>query len=273
MNRDELMNAVCSAPDEDGPRLAFARELEQADPERCEFVRLQLARAKQDREQHLPQRRLSVSSREYQLLHRHKAEWSRYLRMILVPETRSAMDLGCDFERGFVNFARIADHELVSLGVRVFEWAPIQHIDVTPGSTPLSRILSNIGAGRLDSISLAGRNLTDDDAVALSQCEGIARATWIDLRDNQIGQRGVVALARSSVMKNKVRVMLNGNPCDPTDTPWFDHDGSITRLERKSSSQAIEDAAGQRLAWLHYPWPNRASEPDRFHTRWFVSSV
>jgi uncharacterized protein (TIGR02996 family) len=272
MSLETLHAAVCAAPDDDAPRVAYADFLAPYDPPRAELVRIQLARAADERAH---KRTLtSPGVREAQLLREHGAEWARYMRMFLVPPANDPDNLACEFERGFIAYARIAIENVVGLGAKLYQYAPIQHLDVTPGQSPgdgdPARVLGAPGLERLDSISLAGLGLDDDAAVAVAECAALARATWIDLRDNRIGKRGVLALARSPRFANKVRVLLKGNPCDPIEMPYFDYDGSVADLGYGTDPAELEAELGHPVPWFHYGWANRSAEPDRFHARWFA---
>jgi uncharacterized protein (TIGR02996 family) len=220
MSLDDLHAAVCERPADDAPRTAYADFIAPYRPERAEIVRIQLDRYAQERVHRV--KRNSMSGRERLLLTQHEEEWSRYMRMFLVPATSISIDHGCTHERGFIGHARIAVHNVMGLGERLYEMAPIQHLDVTPGGGAAIRVLSAPKLDQLDSISLSGLGLGDDDAIALSSCTALERAAWVDLRNNHIGRAGVEALARSPLFKTKVRVLLEGNPCDPVEAADFD---------------------------------------------------
>lgn len=267
MNMDELHAAVCTSPDDDAPRHAYAAFMATYRPERAELVRLQLARHESDR---VARKTFSVlGAREQQLLREHGEEWARYLRLFLVPPPVRG-DLGCRFERGFIAHARVAIENVMGLGARLYEMAPIQHLDVTPGEGAPGRVLRAPGLDRLDSISLADLGLDNDDALALAECSALARASWVDLRNNKIGRVGVEAIARSPIFANKVRIELEGNPCNPVETAYFDPDGSVADRGAEVKPSSIEDAVGNRVPWLHYTWRHRDDEPDRYYARWFV---
>lgn len=265
MSQDELHAAVCADPEAAAPRVAYADFLAPYRPERSEIVRLQLARFADDRARGAT--RSVPASPELALVRRYGAEWARYMRMFLVPD--DGMPLGCRFERGFIAHARVAIENVMGLGDRLAQYAPIQHLDVTPGEAngPPARIVRAKILSRLDSISLAGLGLTNDDAPALADCEALSRATYVDLRDNRLGLEGIEALARSKVFANKVRVRLEGNLSDPVEHPVFDVDGSVVHRGASVPPAKIEDAVGHAVPWLHFPWSHREHVPDRYYAR------
>lgn len=266
MNQDELHAAVCADPDAEAPRIAFADFMAPYRAERAELVRLQLARFATDR----AAKAVSCvpGPREVVLVHAHGMEWARYLQTFLVPG--DDLPLGCRFERGFIAHARVAIENVMGLGDRLARMAPIQHLDVTPGaaSGPPARIVGAKILGQLDSISLAGLGLTNDDAPALADCEALSRATWIDLSNNRLGLDGIEVLARSRVFANKIRVRLDGNISDPVERPYFDPDGSVADRAALVEPREIEDAVGRKVPWLHYPWGHRDLVPDRYYARY-----
>lgn len=266
MNQDELHAAVCADPDAEPPRIAYADFLAPYRPERSELVRIQLARFAADRASDAP--RSVHTARELALVHQHGAEWVRYLRMFLVPD--GPLSLGCRFERGFIAHARVAIENVMGLGNRLAQYAPIQHLDVTPGEAggAAARVVGATILGQLDSISLAGLGLTNDDARALADCEALSRARWIDLSNNQLGLDGIEVLARSPVFANKIRVLFDGNISNPVEFAYYDPDGSVADRGADVDPRNIEDAVGRRVSWLHFDWGHADRVPDRYYARY-----
>lgn len=66
-----LLRAVLESPGDDTPRLAYADEIEATQPERAEFIRVQLALAKEEDES----ASLVLHAREQQLWDANKCEW------------------------------------------------------------------------------------------------------------------------------------------------------------------------------------------------------
>jgi hypothetical protein len=142
------------------------------------------------------------------------------------------------------------------------------------GETPLDlSFLAAPGLARLDSLSLAGLGLDDDAAVALSQCEGLARCSWIDLSSNRIGRDGIEALARSPIFESKVWVETKGNPCDPSAAINLDWDQSVASITLPTAAREIEAALGRKVNWFRFRWHRLSDAPDRFHAKLFVESL
>ncbi len=261
----DLLEAICIQPDDDALRERYATMIEPSDPDHAELIRLQLARAKQERAAGVV--KSDPTGREGSLLTKHAARWSGYIAKLLVPDGQMPGDLGCTFDRGFIAHARIAIENVLGLGSRLYMFAPIQHLDVAPGEGDVRRVFGVAGLEHLDSISLRGLRLGDTEAKALATCERLSRATWMDLSANEIDVPGVIALAGAAMMQNKVVVELVANPCDPVEQPYYDYDGTLLDVAAKFPPKTIETRVGHPVRWLHYRWEKKP-KPDRFHTRY-----
>ncbi|HEY4242430.1 MAG TPA: TIGR02996 domain-containing protein [Kofleriaceae bacterium] len=253
---DELLQAVNARPDDDAARLAYADAVAKSEPDYAEFVKLQLARAADEKAAKAARGR--PSSREQMLQKQHMYDWTKYMQRYVRDK---GSDDGIDFWRGFVSWVRMEPENFVALGDRLFKMAPIQHADLCDGEEPVRGLFAAPGLARLDSLSLARTGLTDDDAFALAECEALRRCAWLDLSHNKLSTKGVTALARSPILATKVVVLLKGNPCDPVELPVLDYDGSVADMPASAATKLVEDAVGARVAWIHPPIP----VPDRFH--------
>ena len=265
----DLLAAINEVPDDDAPRLTYATFVENREPAYAEFIHLQIERSRHERERH--EYVGNPSARELALLRSHYNKWGHYIERYMrdAPVQRED-DQGWQFDRGFIAFARMEPENFIALGQRLFDMAPIQHAELYGGTGPIRPLFDSPYLARLDSLSLWRAGLTDDDAVALANCEALRRATWIDLSDNHIGQAGMEALAASPIFENKVVVRLAGNPFDPTRRPSWDWDGSLASSYLPEEGVLIEEKVGRRVPWLHYV--QLSPIPDRYHAKWFVDS-
>ncbi|HEU4733845.1 MAG TPA: leucine-rich repeat domain-containing protein [Kofleriaceae bacterium] len=256
-----LLAAVCADPDDDAPRLAYAAAIAAREPARAELIRLQLARSADERTRGALVG--AASARERTLLERHGDDWARPIDPFVRPTRRPRPDPGWRFERGFVAFVRIDADTLASLGERLFQMAPIRHLDFDPGP-PLREALASPLLGRLRTLGLPACKLDDDDAVALAANPHLGGVRWLDLRDNEIGDAGVAALAASPLVRAIPIVLLAGNPGDPAEQYALDGDGSVADSWLPAAGAALE-ARYDDVAWLHLPPYHR--QPDRYHAR------
>lgn len=263
----DLLEAICLSPDDDALRERYAKLVEEADPPHAQLIRLQLERDQSERASNVVSSR--YSGPEAGLIQEHGARWSRYIAKFLVPGSMPG-SLGCTFVRGFIGQARIAIENVVGLGAQLYMFAPIQHLDVVAGEGDPRRLFSVPGLEHLDSISLQRLNLGDAGAQDLAECGALTRATYMDLGHNGFTNVGALALAGSAMMRNKVVVILDGNPCDPIEEAHFDYDGTLVEVSAKYAPEQLERVVGRRVEWMHYRWSSSARKPDRFHTRYAI---
>lgn len=256
----DLLEAICNAPDDDDLRERYAKLVEEADPPHAELIRLQVARAADERARGVVRSEVHAG-REVGLVSEHGKRWSGYLSKLLVDDR-------CAFVRGFIGHADVAIENVVGMGKRLWDFAPIQHLDVIvdpfTSTGPVERLFSVPGLERLDSLSLVNAKLDSGGAEILARTPGLARASWLDLGHNQIGRKGVVALA--TAMANKVIVRLDQNPWNPVEEPTFDYDGTLLDIANTADADEIEREVGHPVPWLRYRWKGNAV-PDRYHTR------
>ncbi len=128
MNPEELalLQAVCANPDDDLPRLVYADWLEeQGQPDRAEFIRLQLENHRQG---------LTLAScedrtvRETTLFTQHFSEWIGHLP--------AALQENVEFRRGFIYSVQCRVNDLLSLNELPQE--PIQALLVEVDDLPLN---------------------------------------------------------------------------------------------------------------------------------------
>ena len=259
MSARDLLAAVCDAPDDDAPRLRYAAAITEG--EQSEFIRLQVSRTADERRARML--RGAPTARESELLRRHGPTWAHYLDRYVREDPRDPSHPGWGFERGFVAFARLEPENFVALGDRLFELAPIQHVDLIAPEEPVRSLFAAPQLARLESLSMVELGLDDDDAEAMADCAALRRCVWIDLRGNRIGYRGVRALAASPYFRDKARVILTNNPADPGRQPVHDW-GPVADFRDSPVALDIEHDLGMRVPWFHA----RISEPaDRYHAR------
>ncbi len=251
---------VIAAPQDDGPRLVYADQMAPYRSERAEFIRLQVARSAAERANGAFIG--APSSRESELRQRFGKEWAGAVSAYGRPITSDGRYRGWEFERGFVAQIRTDPDIVIDRKSRLFELAPIEHVDVTSDG-PVRALLRSPNLARLRSLDLGGLGLNDDDARVLAAEGQLTRCEWLDLRGNMIGPVGVAALVASPLIRAIPMVMLDGNPSDPAVQYNLDYDGSVMDLYLPPEGQEAEARYG-RINWFHLPAGRR---PDRFHAR------
>lgn len=261
----DLLEAICLAPDDDALRERYANLVEGADPAHAELIRLQLARFTRERAEGIVSG--GSEGREAGLIEEHGARWSRYIAAF-VEEGALPGSKQLTFVRGFIGHAALSLANVVGLGDRLYALAPIQHLDVRTSDGDIERLFAVPGLERLDSLSLYRVGMGDDGARALAGCTALTRTSWLDLANNRITVEGAHALAASPMMQNKVVVSFDANPCDPVERPYFDYDGTLVDVAAQYPPRELERVVGHRVRWLHYEEREGWKRPDRFHTRY-----
>ncbi|VTT97390.1 repeat-companion domain-containing protein : Repeat-companion domain protein OS=Isosphaera pallida (strain ATCC 43644 / DSM 9630 / IS1B) GN=Isop_0392 PE=4 SV=1: LRR_7: LRR_6 [Gemmataceae bacterium] len=121
-----LLRAVCESPDDDTPRLVFADWLdEHGDPERAEFIRVQVEIARGECD-------LLTKEREQDLLKTHRENWEPPYRDILVEDADRAIVYGVHFRRGFPWALSVNDENawFVDYASTLFRFAPIERVNL-----------------------------------------------------------------------------------------------------------------------------------------------
>jgi uncharacterized protein (TIGR02996 family) len=251
---------VIAAPDDDRPRLAYARGMEKLRPERAEFIRLQIERADAERRS-----RATISQpgpREIELRAKFGAEWAGAVSPYGRPYASTGKFRGYDFERGFVAYLRTDPDIVIDPKSRLFELAPITYVELTADGPWQDAMLSPVVA-RLRGLGLARLGMTNDDARRLAENGHLERLEWLDLRGNKIGSPGVHALLDSPVIRAIPVVLLAGNPVDPAMQYSRDYDGSVMDQFLPKTGEIAESKHG-RVNWLHLP---AEGAPDVFLAR------
>jgi uncharacterized protein (TIGR02996 family) len=257
---EQLYEQVVRAPDDDAPRLAYADAIERRDPAHAEFIRLQLARFRDEAARGVA--RGTPSPREAALRAQHGARWAHFIAPLARAHRPDAPFQGYEFERGFVALLRTEPNMVADMGDRLLAMAPIEHLELTREG-PFISALTAPCLGRLRTLTLNNLGLGDDDAIALAERGHLDRCEWLDLEGNQIRSRGAAALLDSPVIRRIPVVILRGNPGDPAVLVSGDVDGGQLVDGLPVAGEAAEARHG-RIPWLHLP---PVGLPDRFHAR------
>jgi uncharacterized protein (TIGR02996 family) len=234
-HNEAFLQHICEHPDDDAPRLIYADWLdENGQPERAEFIRLQLQLAKlaaQDAARALLERR------ERELLRAHGNKWRRAIR---TTATR------WPFSRGFVvahldlsvdAFVKRAHHDLLSCPTWTAELrGPTESIERLAGSPHLKRLSSlrlwplkiTDPSGQLQPavvtflclsphtvnlhrLHLYHAQIGDEGVVELAGRLLLARLKELDLCYTGVGDEGVRALAGSPFAAGLESLSLRNN--------------------------------------------------------------
>jgi uncharacterized protein (TIGR02996 family) len=197
--RAGLLSAVLDDPDAEAPRLVFADWLdEHGEPERAEFIRLQVEADKEADEQ----RRAWLEYRAERLLLEHAKRWA--------PSTwADAME----WRRGFVEWFDAKRWPLPDPGL-LFGRHPVRGLvcDLRAGA-PLSSVTAFPFAARLRSLTIVVSSLSRSDAEALVRCPDLGGLEELVIRAGERVDEGAIR-ALTECFADRVTVRQPGPP-DP----------------------------------------------------------
>jgi uncharacterized protein (TIGR02996 family) len=257
---DDLYDAIVRNPDDDDLRLRYADAAAAWDVELGEFIRLQVARARDE-----AARGVSLgnpSPREAELRAKHGSRWGRFIAPYARAYRSDAPFQGYEFERGFVAMLRTEPDMIADMGDELLRMAPIQHLDLTSNG-PFIPALTAPCLGKLRSLVCNHIGLRDDDAVALADRGHLDRCEYLNLAGNDIDRRGAIALLDKPLIRGIPVVTLRGNPGDPAAVLIDDVDGSLFANGLYGDGKDAEARYGH-IPWLHL---SPTSTPDRYHAR------
>lgn len=204
--RDAFLRMIVENPDDDTPRLVFADWLEEHDePERAEFIRLQirLARMREDDPDFA-----ELRSNTERLLRRHQEDWEAGLSARF-----SARVVGCHYERGFPRLLQWTWGGLEGLEEVLARMPTVSrlHIQGHVGTEGAQVLAGSSGLAQLTEFALYGHEIRDEGAQALASSPHLARLTRLDLGENNIGPDGMRAIAQSPYLARLTSLGLYGN--------------------------------------------------------------
>lgn len=250
----ECFAEVVARPAEDGPRLAYAEAIAEAQPRRSALIRYQVLRYRAD----LPDEegRWAPPSPELVALgsavsvfeHRMQDGWGRYIEPFARSD-RSDNPSGWALERGFVARLRADAAVVADPAIKIFERAPIEYLSLTAvGDVPA--VLRMQELAQMRRLDLGGLGLRDEDVAVLAREGHLARCEELDLRRNEITEAGFATLVASAEIRAMRSVRLDHNPCDPHMQYSWDCHGTIADMWLPAAGEAAEAKYG-RIAWLH----------------------
>jgi uncharacterized protein (TIGR02996 family) len=192
-----LLDAVIANPEADEPRVVYADYLQERGDVRGEFIALQL---QLHRLAPLDAGRAALEIRVQALLKKHQSKWTQAfkgdLRVMDIEGRRyaSTVPTKWNFERGFIQSARLGAASFHELSAILFSTEPISRIHFTGGSAQgLRSILNAPGIEILRELDL-GNWRFGAEAEALFASEKFARVEVLDLNNCQLGVKGMTAL-------------------------------------------------------------------------------
>jgi uncharacterized protein (TIGR02996 family) len=240
-NVDALYAAVVAAPTDDAPRIAYADAIAATDPDRAEYIRLELKLATWRKTGPNSPERAKASVRAQALLEKHRREWEKPVR-----------PLACGFLRGFVELVELDAAKFLATAPDLYARAPILHLDLTGVEPVAEQLFASPHLARIESLSLLRNELRDAEIALLAGSPYLKRLAWLDLGLNKVGPAGLEALAASDRLPRLGYVSLMSNPVDdptPKHADGYERTSPVARaLQEKYGTRAWLDAR-ERGTW------------------------
>jgi len=168
------------------------------------------------------------------------------------------------YHLGLVAEVWVPGEKFASVAKKLFQLAPVQHVNITAQLGSLAEILGCSELRKLTSFSISnhGANVADRGANAVAGCAHLSGLRWLGLAYDEITQAGVEALAASPFLAKLAYLSLDGNPCNPIPRV-SDYDG-FYQVSRPALAEQLERQYGPR-PWLAEPkdpknWPPMSRE-------------
>lgn len=194
----ELLSRVATHPEEDEPRLAYARALPPEAAARAELIQAQVRLARRGLD---PFERRTLTHRVGELLGQHDETWADRLRSLGAKDFR--------FVRGFVEELTLAEEDFAAHGERLLSLEPIHrlHLRLRDGRG-LARAAARPWFAQLRCLWLSGSEVTPA-AQALAAAPHAGRLEALVLSEVEL--EGVAALVKSEALPGLRALGLTGN--------------------------------------------------------------
>lgn len=250
----EYFAAIVARPMDDLPRLAYADAIAERQPDRAAHIRYEVEyfRAHQPTYPGPEPGFGFVAGGSPELRERGERLrdprdlWGQYIERHARATKSQA---GWGFVRGFVGLLRTDPAVLLDPTIDIFNMAPIEHLTLTAvGDVRAALRLPNLA--QLRSLEIFGLGLEDADMAELVGEGRLACCEHLDLSNNGIGEAGMAVLLASPRIRAMRRVILGGNPGDPTMQYSWDCHGTIADMFLPDVGKEAERRHG-RIDWLH----------------------
>jgi uncharacterized protein (TIGR02996 family) len=238
-----LYQRVVAAPLDDTPRLAYAEAVQDADPERTEFIWMQIEERRLRRDNRGDPRRQELSLRSFQLKADRGTEWAREVRTLVS---------GWSFFRGFVEAVWLDAATFLARAAELFDRAPVLQLYLSGAAPVAAQLFASPHLRRIHGLSLLRCELGDAEAGMIARSPYLAELEWLDLGLNHIGAAGLTALAASPALPRLGYVGFGGNAIDdPMPRHADDYDGDSSFAAELQSRYGRREwlSAHSRAVW------------------------
>jgi uncharacterized protein (TIGR02996 family) len=185
----ELLDAVLAQPTDDAPREVYADWLQQRGDVRGELIAIELACARAtDVGEHNRLKR-----RDFALLEQHGHRWCASAGLGGIVQPWRQEDWYVEFERGFIERVELRADLLPQVATRLFGREPVRMMALRYGD--LARLPTMVHLARLHTLILRNNQLRDAGLVALAASPHVGNLVRLDVDANGITDAAIPALA------------------------------------------------------------------------------
>lgn len=197
---DEQVAAIRARLEDDGPRLALARQLQQRGDPRGEFIELQCAAARSEDED----ARDELTARAEVLFAAHEDAWHDELGLRIGEAT---------WARGFVDTVSLAPGRVDALGERLARGAPVRALHLRglgDDGDALESVIRDPLLAVVTALDLCAdlNDIGPDGAYVLAEATHLTQLRELRLRENTIGEEGGLALAGATHLAGLTKLDL-----------------------------------------------------------------
>jgi uncharacterized protein (TIGR02996 family) len=236
--QEALFRAILEEPWEDAHRLVYADWLdENGQPERGQFIRVQIARAR------LPANDLQEKKllrQEKILAQGRKSTWKAELPRF------KGVTWG-DFERGFIGAVRFRSaYRFRQFAREVVTRAPIEVVRLASAGS-LTALSKSPALARIRTLYLDFLEINDRSNIGeLTRSPHLGRLTLLSLRSSRVGTGDVRALAQAKTFPRLAELDLSGNSLEDACVRWLVNSPTLAELRRLDVTQNSFSEAGKQ---------------------------
>jgi uncharacterized protein (TIGR02996 family) len=234
MDEKDLLAAVIESPNDDQPRLEFAKWCDTYDSPRGEFIRAQC------QAERLPlndPNRMELSSRAFKLLQVHEKRWLEPIK----PLTFFA-----HFHRGFPEIVGVLVDKFALVAEQLFSLTPVSTLSLCCIDIKdyLPQIISCPHLNRVNKLTLNRLNIDDEKVKLISESSYLNNLQNLELGENKITAKGIASLAQSKYLSNLNSLSLYSNQIGSNGAKNLAKTTQLTRLKSLNLNNASIGPAG-----------------------------